>query len=567
MKKKNLIIITCIIGIIILIVTFLKLKATKFVFYWDTTIFYDSAIQIKNVLIKNPIYTIINILKTMFYFDYNYLPAIIPAIFMSIFGENRISFTLATTVIFYIPFIFLFLNLIEPAFKDMKNKNFYLVVSTLTCLPILSYLNYMGYVDIAGLDIILAIYYLIRKKSDNNLKKNMLIGFLLILLYFFRRWYAYFSVSFLITLLIFDIYKIVKCRREKDEIKKICVEYLEIIFGILIVIFATIVLNALLFYEGANSPYNWKNFYLIKVLLSNYSEDYAGYKNSFAKDLAIIGNFIGYIIIALTIISIIISIRNKKKIKEVTFLTIQMLLCYAIFERTQSGDIHHYLLYVINIMIIVSIELANTNNKILRRVMAGILIFNFIISEPFCYNIGLVKFLKKYYIVNNIDLKVAIRDDMDELEKICVRLAELSENGEKNIYVNSSSAILNRSIIRNYEIQDENAYKSKEYILDVSDIDSRDGVPEKIKIADYILVTSPTQTHRGIENQKIVDYINKMFLSEEFKNEFSKKFELEENLKLGDIDIYIYKKIKETDDDDYNNLKIEAEKYINVVQF
>ena len=111
MKKKNLIIITCIIGIIILIVTFLKLKATKFVFYWDTTIFYDSAIQIKNVLIKNPIYTIINILKTMFYFDYNYLPAIIPAIFMSIFGENRISFTLATTVIFYIPFIFLFLQL------------------------------------------------------------------------------------------------------------------------------------------------------------------------------------------------------------------------------------------------------------------------------------------------------------------------------------------------------------------------------------------------------------------------------------------------------------------------
>ena len=53
------------------------------------------------------------------------------------------------------------------------------------------------------------------------------------------------------------------CALERFEIKKICVEYLEIIFGILIVIFATIVLNALLFYEGANSPYNWKNFYLI----------------------------------------------------------------------------------------------------------------------------------------------------------------------------------------------------------------------------------------------------------------------------------------------------------------
>lgn len=50
------------------------------------------------------------------------------------------------------------------------------------------------------------------------------------------------------------------------------------------------------------------------------------------------------------------------------------------------------------------------------------------------------------------------------------------------------------------------------------------------------------------ESQKVILYIDDIFLNEEYKNAFSNNYELEKQMKIIDVNIYFYKKI----DDEYN---------------
>lgn len=437
-----------------------------------------------------------------------------------------------------------------------------MIVSLLVCFPLIMYLNYMGYVDIGGLNIIILLL-LISKKGSFKIKENVIIGILLMLLFYFRRWYMFYSVSFFIVLFSYDIYEFLMAKdRSKILFGKYLKKYATIVFTIISILGLSIIFNILLFRNDPIFKLDWRNFYLYKLIFVDYSQKYVAYNRPLLSDIIALGVKFGYCIIILNVISLFIAIKNKKNIKPVVLLFIQMLLCFILFEKTQSHDIHHFLLYVVNIMLMVTYIFANSKYSATKVVVSITIVINIILSVPLFYNIGLIKELKELGIVNNLNLNILVRKDMEEFESINNKITKLSENETKKIYLNASSSIINDSMIYSYDKTNGKDYLSKSFLLGVSHVDSRDGVPESLKNADIIIVTDPDQIHMVPENQKIISYINKIFLDDSYKLTLSDKFNNIETMNIGDVKMYVFSKIEEITDDEYNEFMEKANEYI-----
>lgn len=560
-KNKDILILGSILSIIILLITIIQLKATRFAYYWDYVRYYENSLSIIYHFGQSFGLGIKIVIYTIFYSDYNYLAAIFPSILMAILGKNRTIYTVGITIFYYIPFIFIFLVTVKPFFEKSKYKNVYMTISTLTCLPILIYLNYMGYVDVGGLILILLLFK-ITKKSNYGIKNNIIIGTILMTLFFFRRWYMFYIISFLVTLFIFDLYSFIKYGANKEKFFKYLKKYLAIGITMIAIVVLTVVLNFILFKDDPTFKWEWGNFYIVKLLFNNYGDLYSGYNRPLSSDLIAIGNKFGYITIVLVWFSILIAIKNRKHIKEVLFLSTQTILCFILFENTQSHDVHHFLLYVVNIMLSVSYIFINSNKKVTKGIVISMLCINIILSIPFCYKSSLVKGLRKYLIINSIDLNALSRDDLEEFEKVNEEITRLSEGGTKKVYINASSNVINDSMIYSYDKTTGKSFESKSFLLEVSHVDSRDNVPKTLKGADVVIVTNPDQLHMVPENQKIISYINKIFLDEQYNNILCNNFEKIENMKIGEVNIYFFKRIRDITDNEYELFIEEAKQFI-----
>ena len=126
--------------------------------------------------------------------------------------------------------------------------------------------------------------------------------------------------------------------------------------------------------------------------------------------------------------------------------------------------------------------------------------------------------------------------------------------------MNSSSETLNSSIITYFERSMSTNYAYKTYLLPISEVDNRDGVPLQILNADIVIVTDPDQIHLEAKDQKMINYINKMFINNE---EIATNFEMINKMKLDDMDVYFYKKNKEFTDSEKEQFHINANEMLN----
>ena len=472
------------------------------------------------------------------------------------------TYTLGIAIFYYIPFIFLFLYTVNKFLsKKIKYKNIWLIVSLLSCMPILIYLNYMGYVDIGGLNIIIILWLLTIRKKQSRLN-YILIGTTLMVLYFFRRWYMFYVVTFLIVIFLVDFIVFIKSKDKKQEFKKYFEKYLIIGGTMLIIVGITFLLTIILFKNNSNYNFNWNNFYVVKLLGTDYGDIYSAYNKTLKNDLINLGRKFGYIIILLTLISTIISIKNKRNRTITISLFVQMILTFVLFKMTQSPEVHHMLLFTANIMLLIGLIFANSNINWIKSIVATILAINIICSIPITYNNNIVKFMKDKLLINSNSLKPLVREDINEFIAINNRIKELSEKGKKKIYLNSSSRVLNQSMVASYDKTVGISFESKKYLLQISNVDKRDGVPKNLKNADIVIVTSPDQIHLKAEEQEIITYINEIFLKDKEENILAKKYDFKEELKIDDVKLYVFEKNEKISEDDYEKFKEEAEEYI-----
>ena len=89
------------------------------------------------------------------------------------------------------------------------------------------------------------------------------------------------------------------------------------------------------------------------------------------------------------------------------------------------------------------------------------------------------------------------------------------------------------------------------------------GFQKKLRNADIIIVTDPDQVHLGKDNQKIISYINKVFLDEQYGHILVNNYKRIETMKIGEVNIYFYERIDNVTEDEYKIFVEEGIQYIN----
>ena len=85
-------------------------------------------------------------------------------------------------------------------------------------------------------------------------------------------------------------------------------------------------------------------------------------------------------------------------------------------------------------------------------------------------------------------------------------------------------------------------------------------MPLQIFYADIVVVTNPDQIHLDAKEQKIVSYINKLFINNEG---IAKNFEIINKMKLDDIEVCFYRKNKEIYSSEKEQFYIKCNEIIN----
>ena len=76
------------------------------------------------------------------------------------------------------------------------------------------------------------------------------------------------------------------------------------------------------------------------------------------------------------------------------------------------------------------------------------------------------------------------------------------------------------------------------------------------------MVTFPDQLHLKEGAQKIVTFINKVFLDENYKDILLPNYELANELEISGVKVYFFHRIDEITDDEYGNFASKAEEFM-----
>lgn len=481
---------------------------SKTVYFWDDSTYWD----IGRMLAQKPInFSFIKEVYTSIgTSDYNYFVAVPVALWMKIFGITRVSY-IASVIIFYLIPTQIVIYILA---KKLSKAPYFAFIITLMLIPALWYIAVIGFIDVAGVLIGLVCYmlYMTDILDKRPYLKNVLLGILLVLAMITRRYFAFFSVSF-ITLMIVDTMLL------KHNYKQLAVTLITVAFMLLVVFY----------------PF-FKN-----ILLKDYGTLYSGYKYSVWTDMKLITRYFGTIFIIAAVAGVVVSVIKRRELRSI-FALVQILVCAAMFVSTQTHGQQHLLLYIPALAMIIIFVINAVDKSSVILLMCVIALFNALspcINRTQPQNIQEIKSLAMF---PSYSVKAKKRSDINSVLALKRTLDKKVPEGAK-CGVLASSFVLNSSILINV-VPSLNMKETRQdsYIVGLPEVDSRDYWRlEEIYACDYILVATPAQIHLDPSQQTIITQAVNSFKNDtDIARSFSKINDF--RFKIGDIDVSLYKR-------------------------
>ncbi len=513
-KNRAAVIMVSVSCIAVLIAGICYVENSRTIYFWDDSTYWDITRALVNGELAGDGFwqSVYNSIGAL---DYNYAAALPSALWMLIFGQSRMAFVAGLIVMYIVPSVILIYRLCRKLSKAPKAA----FLMAVFIMPVTFFLAFNGFVDVGGLLIALCCYdlYYSAKGVSRGRFKYIIIGILLVLIMVFRRYFAFFSVSF-ITAMIAD-----------------CIIYRRNRKNLLLLIAVAAALLATVFRP-----------FLINILLKNYGSLYSGYKYSPATDMKLILRYFGAAFLIISAIVPFISGIKRGEYRPV-FLWIQIISCAAIFMVTQTHGQQHLLLYV-PALTVMTIFLVNCISKewmlIVMCVLTVLNLSNTFIKRDQPNNI---QEIDHYAVIPDFSLRADRREDADAILTLKRDLdAIIPEWQECKIL--SSSFLLNDGILRNAEPSlGAETYRSPDYIKALPEVDSRDGDRLwEIYYADYILAAFPAQTHLAEGQQTITECLVDSFAGyTDIARDFVEIYSFARQ--VGSLDVKLYQRINDVD--------------------
>lgn len=455
---------------VINILAVVYIKVGKLIYFWDNSTYWDISRRIASGGISQGGFWK-NVYNSVAEQDYNYIAALPSAFLAWIFGESRLVYVLGLVNMYLLPSFVMVYLLAKKVSKAPKIAS----VITILLFPVMTFLALNGFVDIGGLFLCLICYnlYYTRDNKNDALWRYILIGILLVAVMLWRRWYAFFSVSFITAMLADCVlfrhkwYKAVTSAVTAGAILVAC------------------------FYG-----------FLTMRLMQDYGSMYSAYKFSVMTDFKLITRYFGLAFVAaLAVCSVFMGI--KKKETRTVFMWVQIIVCLFMFLSTQTHGQQHLILYIPSLIMLTLIAIRHiTKEWALIALSALAVVHSSFVFIPRTQpsNIQEIKYLS---VIPSFSMLPSSRNDTDEILALKRKLDTTVYEGD-SLGVLASSFALNEDILKNAEPSLGIKPIRPDYIVSLPQVDSRDRDLTPLYTVNYVLVANPAQTHLAEGSQTVV---------------------------------------------------------------
>lgn len=458
--------------IFVLVNTFavIYIKAGKLIYFWDNATYWDISRRIASGAADSGGFWH-NVYNSISVQDYNYIAALPSALLMKAFGESRLVYVLGLVNMYLFPSFIMIYLLAKKVGKAPKISAALIIL----LFPVMTFLALNGFVDIGGLLLCFVCYnlYYTHSGKKDALWRYIIIGILLVAVMLWRRWYAFFSVSF-ITAMFADC---VLFRRKWHK-------------AVITAVTAGLILVTC-FYG-----------FLVMRLMGDYGSMYADYKFSVMIDFKLITRYFGLAFTAaLAVCTVVMGI--KKKETRTVFMWVQIIVCLFMFLSTQTHGQQHLILYIPSLVMLTLITIKHITKEwalIALSVLALTHSVYVFIPREQPDNIQEIRHLS---LVPTFSMLPSSRDDTDEILALKRKLDTTVYEGD-SLGVLASSFVLNEDILKNAEPSLGVKPIRSDYIVSLPQVDSRDTDLTPLYTVNYILAANPAQTHLADGSQTVV---------------------------------------------------------------
>ena len=497
--KKEILVNTLIILIVGIIGIFVYFRfETNAVYVYDDAGYYVKSLKLLQIFWNDPSLLFSKVYSTINQDDYSYLPSLFN--FWGLIINNSYWFyCIVNYVLFLMPTYFLLLCLYYKHFDNKYLPIIYFFVFYPLWLTIL-----YGRVDCLGLFPLL-IFYIIAifdDYKDINKIDVFILNILTLVLMFERRWYLYALVGAYLAYLIKGL---AYAYNNKDWFKS-AIKFILSGFIALVIL--------LLFFRG----------FITNVMIVNNAEAYSFYNHSGKVSATI--NFYS-IIICLLVIYGIIRLFIKDKVKCVSILVTIIIPC-VLFWKTQSFDLHHYLIICLSMLILFVLGIENIPYQKYSKLVICVLL---IVQSCLIFTDVKLPLLTK------VKKTISSNPYKNSLLDISEYLKEISRDDGIYTYVVTGNNYFCDDSIKNVGLPDVDFPNMVSFIFDV-----RDGFPKDFGYIKYFVISDPI-IYMDEDYQHMYKIISEAIMYDESISKIFNKineFTLEDDTK-----IYIYEMIGE----------------------
>ncbi len=503
-------------------------------YFWDFSNYQNNTRMILLKLKTSP-WQVFDLIYSSLSLDYNLIPTIPLAPIMLVFGESRIAFETAMTVVYLVPFSITVGVLATKLVKTSKNAIPVFWVATIISLitPLTWIPSLRGYPDIgAALLITAAIVLFLYDTTLTKWWQISVIGFFLAMAMLFRRPYVYAVSAFFISI---SVYTLFNCIRQFNKSWR---EAFWVLWRAAVRIGLT-VLATFLILAVIGFKFIWH------VITTDFNILYSSYEHSWVSGLQWVGSSYGWLACMLAAAGFGFGLFYRILHFKVFFLIIFgsiSILQWVTLVRQQGV---HYTLQFTGVLIIGLVALGWTCWVMLKGWLRVIAITTFTIYLSINLLAGLTTILpwgttplSSLFAASYPPL---IREDYSEVTHLVNFLRE-TVPGKEFIFVAASSVTLNSSLLKEAELSLYGQGNTKLIFLETPDIDSRDFYPLGNLIqANFVVLAEPLQHPLSTQEYGVVKVVYDIFsqnfgLAQDF-TVMSDKFNLEQ-----DVTVRIYQR-------------------------
>lgn len=185
------------------------------------------------------------------------------------------------------------------------------------------------------------------------------------------------------------------------------------------------------------------------------------------------------------------------------------ILIIFLFSRIQDFNIQHLYLLLPVMLYFMYYFVDWLYNRLRQSIIKSVLllltfvlsIYSFISAVDPKTNGIMKRFLP---IFSKLEFFPSQRTDLQSLYDLTQYLHTLPENSDDKIYILSSSFTLNSEIFSNINHYYSSLPIIRYSVLKTREVDMRDGFPEELFFAKYVVVTKPIQIHLHTKDQQII---------------------------------------------------------------